>query len=192
MSSLPSSSISQLKYDVFLSFRGEDTRKNFTDHLYDALRRKGIVTFRDDQNLKAGEEIAPELLKAIQESWHESEFIEAIVENIYFVLPRRLIGPFFASKDFMPSESSTLTFNQIINALNTNGVNMIGLYGMLGVGKTTLAEEVMKHAIEQKLFDTVVMVTMSQNPDINKIQDRIAESLHFKFETSTEEGKAEE
>ncbi|KAH1083944.1 hypothetical protein J1N35_023705 [Gossypium stocksii] len=64
-----SSSVSRKKYDVFLSFRGEDTRKNFTDHLYDALKRSGIVTFRDDPKLEAGEEIAPELFKAIQQSW---------------------------------------------------------------------------------------------------------------------------
>ncbi|KAK8272813.1 hypothetical protein V6Z12_D11G361500 [Gossypium hirsutum] len=57
------------KYDVFLSFRGEDTRNNFTDHLYDALSRSVIVTFRDDPKLEAGEEIAPELFKAIQQSW---------------------------------------------------------------------------------------------------------------------------
>ncbi|KAH1083940.1 hypothetical protein J1N35_023701 [Gossypium stocksii] len=72
MSSLPSTSSSiprQKEYDVFLSFRGEDTRHNFTDHLYDALRRSGIVTFRDDPKLEAGEEIAPELFKAIQQSW---------------------------------------------------------------------------------------------------------------------------
>ncbi|KAL1075360.1 hypothetical protein V6Z11_D11G357000 [Gossypium hirsutum] len=53
----------------FLSFRGEDTRKNFTGHLYDALKSSGIVTFRDDPKLDAGEEIAPELSKAIQQSW---------------------------------------------------------------------------------------------------------------------------
>ncbi|PPR85145.1 hypothetical protein GOBAR_AA35548 [Gossypium barbadense] len=71
MLSLPStsSSISRKKYDVFLSFRGEDTRKNFTDHLYDALSRSGIVTFRDDSKLEVGEEIAPELFTAIQQSW---------------------------------------------------------------------------------------------------------------------------
>ncbi|KAG8479608.1 hypothetical protein CXB51_029452 [Gossypium anomalum] len=64
-----SSSISRKKYDVFLSFRGEDTRKSFTDHLYGALNRSRIVTFRDDPKLEAGEEIAPELFKAIQQSW---------------------------------------------------------------------------------------------------------------------------
>jgi hypothetical protein len=36
---------------VFLSFRGEDTRKNFTDHLYTALVQAGIHTFRDDDEI---------------------------------------------------------------------------------------------------------------------------------------------
>ena len=49
-------------HDVFLSFRGEDTRNNFTDHLYTDLVRKGIRIFRDDQLIR-GEKIAPELLK---------------------------------------------------------------------------------------------------------------------------------
>jgi len=55
-------------YDVFLSFRGEDTRKNFTDHLYTALQNAGIHTFRDDNELPKGEEISSHLLKAIKES----------------------------------------------------------------------------------------------------------------------------
>ncbi|XP_059429961.1 disease resistance protein RPV1-like isoform X2 [Corylus avellana] len=55
-------------YDVFLSFRGEDTRKNFTDHLYSALDGVGIRTFRDDEELGRGKTISTELLNAIRES----------------------------------------------------------------------------------------------------------------------------
>ncbi|RVW13453.1 TMV resistance protein N [Vitis vinifera] len=44
-------------YDVFLSFRGEDTRKNFTDHLYNSLFAYGIHTFRDDEEVEKGEDI---------------------------------------------------------------------------------------------------------------------------------------
>jgi hypothetical protein len=55
------------KYDVFLSFRGKDTRNNFTSHLYDAMRRKKIKTFIDE-GLERGEEITPALLKTIEES----------------------------------------------------------------------------------------------------------------------------
>jgi hypothetical protein len=63
-----SSSSHQWKYHVFLSFRGEDTRKSFTDHLYAALKQKGIFTFRDDEELERGRPISLELLKAIEES----------------------------------------------------------------------------------------------------------------------------
>ncbi|XP_028805618.1 TMV resistance protein N-like [Neltuma alba] len=55
-------------YDVFLSFRGEDTRLNFVSHLYDSLHRSGIHAFIDDESLQAGEEIKASLLKAIRES----------------------------------------------------------------------------------------------------------------------------
>ncbi|KAM7474472.1 hypothetical protein LguiB_021715 [Lonicera macranthoides] len=55
-------------YDVFLSFRGEDTRTNFTDHLYAALVDKGIRTFRDYDETEKGESLKPELEKAIKES----------------------------------------------------------------------------------------------------------------------------
>jgi hypothetical protein len=52
---------------VFLSFRGEDTRNNFTAHLYAALVQKGIKTYIDNA-LERGENISPALLKAIEES----------------------------------------------------------------------------------------------------------------------------
>ncbi|KAJ7975385.1 Resistance protein [Quillaja saponaria] len=55
-------------YDVFLSFRGDDTRHGFTGNLYNALYQRGIYTFIDDEKLKRGEEISPTLLKAIEES----------------------------------------------------------------------------------------------------------------------------
>ncbi|KAK1417275.1 hypothetical protein QVD17_26401 [Tagetes erecta] len=55
-------------YDVFLSFRGEDTRKNFVDHLRAALEGYEICTFNDNETLDRGKSIAPELLRAIEES----------------------------------------------------------------------------------------------------------------------------
>nr|XP_033508506.1 TMV resistance protein N-like [Nicotiana tomentosiformis] len=55
-------------YDVFLSFRGEDVRKKFVDHLYVALQQKGIHTFKDDEKLERGKSISPNLMRAIEES----------------------------------------------------------------------------------------------------------------------------
>ncbi|XP_062158836.1 disease resistance protein RPV1-like [Alnus glutinosa] len=55
-------------YDVFLSFRGKDTRNNFTAHLYDALDRKGINTYIDEVGLIRGDNISPALVNAIENS----------------------------------------------------------------------------------------------------------------------------
>jgi hypothetical protein len=57
-----------IKYhDVFLSFRGEDTRFDFTSHLYAALNRKQILTFIDYQ-LVRGDEISASLLRTIEDA----------------------------------------------------------------------------------------------------------------------------
>jgi len=53
---------------VFISFRGEDTRKNFTGHLYEALTKAGINAFIDDEELKRGEELTTAFERAIQGS----------------------------------------------------------------------------------------------------------------------------
>ncbi|KAF8051100.1 hypothetical protein N665_1798s0002 [Sinapis alba] len=65
-SSLSSSSFPPKKYDVFLSFRGADTRKNFVSFLYKELETKGIQTFKDDKALKPGRPIPPDLVQAIK------------------------------------------------------------------------------------------------------------------------------
>ena len=55
------------RYDVFLSFRGEDTRSNFTSHLDMALRQKGVNVFIDDK-LNRGELISESLFRSIEEA----------------------------------------------------------------------------------------------------------------------------
>ncbi|KAM7481988.1 hypothetical protein LguiB_006571 [Lonicera macranthoides] len=63
-----STSTFRYNYQVFLSFRGEDTRKTFTDHLYTALIQAGLHTFRDDDEIERGKGLESALHKAIQES----------------------------------------------------------------------------------------------------------------------------
>ncbi|XP_039170350.1 disease resistance protein RPV1-like [Eucalyptus grandis] len=53
------------EYQVFLSFRGLDTRRGFTNSLYHALVDAGIRVFIDDEELRAGERISDKLLQAI-------------------------------------------------------------------------------------------------------------------------------
>ncbi|KAL8239806.1 hypothetical protein R6Q59_016373 [Mikania micrantha] len=69
MASTSSSSVEKsFKYDVFLSFRGEDTRKTFVSHLHKALVNEGITTYKDDETIEKGERIDDQLIRSIQES----------------------------------------------------------------------------------------------------------------------------
>ncbi|XP_010498132.1 PREDICTED: disease resistance protein TAO1-like [Camelina sativa] len=56
------------KFDVFLSFRGKDTRRSFISFLYKELIRMSIRTFKDDVELKSGRRISSDLLTAIENS----------------------------------------------------------------------------------------------------------------------------
>ncbi|CAN1811868.1 Disease resistance protein L6 [Linum perenne] len=57
-----------VEYEVFLSFRGPDVRTHFADFLYGFLDHSKIRTFFDDVELRKGKELAPALVKAIEES----------------------------------------------------------------------------------------------------------------------------
>ncbi|XP_052308874.1 disease resistance-like protein DSC1 [Populus trichocarpa] len=68
MASSSSPTTPYLKLDVFLSFRGTDTRNSFTSHLHDALQRNQIDAYIDNK-LDGGEKIEPALLERIEESF---------------------------------------------------------------------------------------------------------------------------
>ncbi|KAL8239796.1 hypothetical protein R6Q59_016363 [Mikania micrantha] len=69
MASTSSSSVQKsFKYDVFLSFRGEDTRNNFVAHLYHALNQKSICTYKDDRKITKGKRIDYQLIESIKDS----------------------------------------------------------------------------------------------------------------------------
>ena len=55
------------EYDVFLSFRREDTRTGFTSNLKGILEMRTVKTFMDD-GIPMGEEISAKLIKAIGSS----------------------------------------------------------------------------------------------------------------------------
>nr|WIL60008.1 nodulation protein [Melilotus officinalis] len=94
--SLDSLKHSMSKWQIFLSFRGEDTRASFTGYLYKALSQEGFKTFLDDGALHTGDQISPTLTNAIEASrlsivvlsenyasstWYEYQFIDKILED---------------------------------------------------------------------------------------------------------------
>ncbi|KAF8013849.1 hypothetical protein BT93_I1647 [Corymbia citriodora subsp. variegata] len=63
-----SSTVHRWKYDVFVSFRGEDIRKNFAAHLFRALQQAGIYYFKDNDKVETGNFIESKVLDAIRHS----------------------------------------------------------------------------------------------------------------------------
>ncbi|KAL5173159.1 TMV resistance protein N [Glycine soja] len=214
-------------YDVFLSFRGEDTHHGFTGHLYNTLQSKGIRTFIDDEELKRGEEITPALMKAIQDSrvaitvlsehyasssfcldelatildqrkrllvipvfykvdpsdvrnqrgsygealaklerrfQHDPEKLQkwkmalkqvADLSGYHFKEGSRVIslGPLHVADYPVGLESRVLHVRSLLDAGSDDGVHMIGIHGMGGIGKSTLARAVYNELIIAEKFD---------------------------------------
>ncbi|KAK4275855.1 hypothetical protein QN277_018870 [Acacia crassicarpa] len=94
------------------------------------------------------------------------------------------------SQNFKLFNATKMAFDQLWKAVNDDCSFMIGLWGMGGAGKTTLVEEVGKKAKELQLFDRVVLVTISQSPNITEKQHEIADKLGFTLEEKSEIGRA--
>ncbi|XP_021716650.1 probable disease resistance protein At1g12280 [Chenopodium quinoa] len=69
---------------------------------------------------------------------------------------------------------------QVVTMLKDVQVDAIGLYGVDGLGKTTLAKEIANKAPNVMLFEKIVMVEVSRIPNMEHIQDQIVKQLNLK------------
>ncbi|KEH41496.1 disease resistance protein (CC-NBS-LRR class) family protein [Medicago truncatula] len=96
-----------------------------------------------------------------------------------------------STRDGEKFDTRELLKEDIVKALTDSTSRNIGVYGLGGVGKTTLVEKVALIAKEHKLFDKVVKTEVSKNPDIKRIQGEIADFLSMRFEEETIVGRAQ-
>ncbi|XP_052876854.1 disease resistance protein RFL1-like [Gossypium arboreum] len=78
--------------------------------------------------------------------------------------------------------SRSSAFNGIMAALEDDNVNIIGVYGMGGVGKTTLVKEIARETKENQLFDEVVLVAITQTSNTVNIQNEFSSKLGLKLD----------
>ncbi|KAH9686677.1 Disease resistance protein [Citrus sinensis] len=95
-----------------------------------------------------------------------------------------------SNKGYEAFKSRLSTLKSIQDALTDVNVSIVGVYGMGGIGKTTLVKEFARQASEEKLFDQVVFSEVSQTPDIKKIQGKIAEKLGLELSEEAESRRA--
>ncbi|XP_068336364.1 disease resistance protein At4g27190-like [Pyrus communis] len=123
------------------------------------------------------------LVRKIEEHENKKEFASisynVAVEDISAV----------ACNEYMAFESRTSMVKDIITELKKPDINKIGVYGLGGVGKTTLAKEVYKEAMEEKLFDDVVIIlNVKEKKDNETIQKEITKKLRMDVDESVDMG----
>ncbi|GMP97755.1 hypothetical protein CsSME_00045893 [Camellia sinensis var. sinensis] len=94
--------------------------------------------------------------------------------------PPPSIEPTPTTTKFQGFDSRILVMNEIIEALKDDGIHLIGICGMGGMGKTTMAEEVAKRT--KNLFNEFPMAVVGQEPDLTKVQGCIADMLGLKLD----------
>ncbi|KAM7505273.1 hypothetical protein LguiB_004177 [Lonicera macranthoides] len=78
-------------------------------------------------------------------------------------------------------ESRSRIMRDVMKVLKDDKVRIIGIWGMGGVGKTTMANEVVERVKKEGIFDEVGMVVVSREPDLRKVQGDIAEWLGLRL-----------
>ncbi|XVF11231.1 hypothetical protein REPUB_Repub08aG0008500 [Reevesia pubescens] len=128
----------------------------------------GCCSMSPKSNLKFGKQIAKMVQDVVD---HKSKGVfDRVVEDV----PTTLVTE-------RPSEHTVgleSTFNKAWSSLEAENVGIIGLYGMGGVGKTTLLNKINnKFCKAPNRYDVVIWVVVSKGFYIGKVQDDIAKRI---------------
>ncbi|KAI3938573.1 hypothetical protein MKW98_016078 [Papaver atlanticum] len=79
-------------------------------------------------------------------------------------------------------------FNEVLESLvpEENLVQIVGLYGTGGVGKTTLLQKVNNEFAKRKMFDVVIWIVVSNCLNFRSIQNKIGKKVGLQWSEGTE------
>ncbi|XP_052177689.1 probable disease resistance protein At4g27220 isoform X2 [Diospyros lotus] len=101
--------------------------------------------------------------------------------------------PHFDSYEYYTKfDSRASVFDKIMEALKDSGVDMIGVHGPGGAGKTTMVKEVAKEAKKLGIFFKIVIAVVSKDPNTSKLQEELAPQLDLKYKQRSDSGRADE
>ena len=118
--------------------------------------------------------------RLVEELYQAGDFTDGLVID----LPE-CIGKMMPPPTLVGECTAQRTKEDILACLLDNDVGKIGVYGMGGIGKTTVMKEVNNFLFnESKKFESVIWVTVSKEFDLIKLQNDIACRLKLKLPKS--------
>ncbi|CAL0335242.1 unnamed protein product [Lupinus luteus] len=116
---------------------------------------------------------------------------EALKMDTISSLPRLRVALCPSTRGYEALQSRTLILNQIMQELKDDNMYMFGVYGMGGVGKTTLVEEVAWQAEHDDSYGVVIKAIVSNSANVKGIQGQLADGLGLKFNEESIQGRAQ-
>ncbi|GAB4859122.1 hypothetical protein Ancab_010587 [Ancistrocladus abbreviatus] len=92
--------------------------------------------------------------------------------------------PVVVQKKFARNDVPSLSehVDKLLEFFKDDNIKRIGIFGMPGVGKTTIMETLNDEVEKHNIFDIVIWVTVSKEGNIDDIQQAILERLHIDVE----------
>ncbi|PPD73671.1 hypothetical protein GOBAR_DD29401 [Gossypium barbadense] len=115
-------------------------------------------------------------MKEVEEHIQQGKFCEGLVVDN----PRR-IGQVLSTST-LSGEATKLCIEEIWQCLMNDEVRKIGVWGMGGVGKTSIMKHINNRLLkETHKFDVVIWITVSKEMSLAKLQKDLASKLDVKF-----------
>ncbi|RWR97957.1 putative disease resistance protein isoform X1 [Cinnamomum micranthum f. kanehirae] len=146
--------------------------QNTKDKVHDIKQKLGEVSWTHIQlRMHLAKEVEEKIKEAVELKengrFQEGLVVDLLVGSTETFPPIKIVGETTALKNLQTIEE----------CLMDDEVGKIGVYGMGGVGKTTIMTHIHNKFMKARTFNSVIWVTVSKESDLKELQDRLSKAL---------------
>ncbi|RWR90814.1 putative disease resistance protein isoform X1 [Cinnamomum micranthum f. kanehirae] len=147
--------------------------QNTKDKVHDIKQKLGEVSWTHIQlRMHLAKEVEEKIKEAVELKengrFQEGLVVDLLVGSTETFPPIKIVGETTALKNLQKIEE----------CLTDDEVGKIGVYGMGGVGKTTIMTHIHNKFMKARTFNSVIWVTVSKESDLKELQDRLSKALN--------------